>query len=73
MLKTKLKVIGLKADVCDYKQQQEAVKTTEETLGNIDIVIANAGFRYFRKHRRYYYRGLEPSYRHQFNGSYFIL
>jgi len=42
-----VKVIGLKADVCDYKQQQEAVKTTEETLGNIDIVIANAGLGIF--------------------------
>ena len=41
------KVLALKADVCDYKQQQDAVKATENTLGSIDIVIANAGLGIF--------------------------
>ncbi|MDB9800832.1 SDR family oxidoreductase [Flavobacteriaceae bacterium] len=41
------KVLALKADVRDYQQQQDAVKTTESTLGSIDIVIANAGLGVF--------------------------
>jgi len=41
------KVLALKADVRDYQQQQDAVKTTESTLGSINIVIANAGLGVF--------------------------
>ena len=41
------KVLALKADVRDYQQQQDAVKATENTLGSIDIVIANAGLGVF--------------------------
>ena len=41
------KVLALKEDVRDYQQQQDAVKTTESTLGSIDIVIANAGLGVF--------------------------
>lgn len=41
------KILALKADVRDYQQQQDAVKATENTLGSIDIVIANAGLGVF--------------------------
>ena len=37
------KAIGLEADVRQLESQQQAVKTTVDTFGQLDIVIANAG------------------------------
>ena len=41
------KAIGLEADVRQLESQQQAVKTTVETFGQLDIVIANAGLGHF--------------------------
>ena len=41
------KAIGLEADVRELKSQQDAVKTTLDTFGQLDIVIANAGLGHF--------------------------
>ena len=41
------KAIGLEADVRQLEGQQQAVKTTVETFGQLDIVIANAGLGHF--------------------------
>ena len=41
------KAIGLEADVRQLKSQQDAVKTTVDTFGQLDIVIANAGLGHF--------------------------
>lgn len=41
------KVLGLQADVRDYKSQESAVKETIKAFGNLDIVIANAGVGHF--------------------------
>ena len=41
------KAIGLEADVRQLESQQQAVKTTVETFGKLDIVIANAGLGHF--------------------------
>lgn len=41
------KVLGLMADVRDYKSQQEAVKAVLEEFGQLDVVIANAGVGHF--------------------------
>ncbi|UAB74410.1 SDR family oxidoreductase [Mesoflavibacter sp. SCSIO 43206] len=41
------KAIGLEADVRELKSQQDAVKTTVDTFGQLDIVIANAGLGHF--------------------------
>lgn len=42
-----VKAIGLEADVRQLESQQQAVKTTVETFGQLDIVIANAGLGHF--------------------------
>lgn len=41
------KAIGIKADVRDYKSQQNAVKIILEHFNQLDIVIANAGLGHF--------------------------
>lgn len=41
------KAIGLEADVRELESQQQAVKTTLDTFGQLDIVIANAGLGHF--------------------------
>ena len=41
------KAIGLEADVRQLESQQKAVKTTLDTFGQLDIVIANAGLGHF--------------------------
>ena len=41
------KAIGIKADVRDYKSQQQAVKTILEHFNQLDIVVANAGLGHF--------------------------
>ncbi len=41
------KAIGLEADVRQLESQQDAVKTTLDTFGQLDIVIANAGLGHF--------------------------
>ena len=41
------KAIGLEADVRELESQQQAVKTTVDTFGQLDIVIANAGLGHF--------------------------
>lgn len=41
------KAIGLEADVRQLSSQQQAVKTTIDTFGQLDIVIANAGLGHF--------------------------
>ncbi len=41
------KAIGLEADVRELESQQQAVKTTVYTFGQLDIVIANAGLGHF--------------------------
>ena len=41
------KAIGLEADVRQLESQQQAVKTTVDTFGQLDIVIANAGLGHF--------------------------
>ena len=41
------KAIGLEADVRQLESQQQAVQTTVETFGQLDIVIANAGLGHF--------------------------
>lgn len=41
------KAIGLEADVRQLESQQQAVKTIEDTFGQLDIVIANAGLGHF--------------------------
>lgn len=41
------KAIGLEADVRQLESQQQAVKTTIDTFGQLDIVIANAGLGHF--------------------------
>ena len=41
------KAIGLEADVRQLESQQDAVKTTVYTFGQLDIVIANAGLGHF--------------------------
>ncbi|HIC32757.1 MAG TPA: SDR family oxidoreductase [Flavobacteriaceae bacterium] len=41
------KAIGLEADVRQLSSQQQAVKATIDTFGQLDIVIANAGLGHF--------------------------
>ncbi|WP_262733191.1 SDR family oxidoreductase [Gaetbulibacter sp. NE] len=41
------KAIGLKADVTDFKSQQDAVKDVVSQFGQLDVVIANAGVGHF--------------------------
>jgi NAD(P)-dependent dehydrogenase (short-subunit alcohol dehydrogenase family) len=41
------KAIGIKADVRDYKSQQNAIKIILEHFNQLDIVIANAGLGHF--------------------------
>lgn len=41
------KVLGLEADVRDYKSQQNAISQVEQQLGAIDVIIANAGVGHF--------------------------
>lgn len=41
------KVLGLVADVRDYKSQQDAVRVVLEKFGHLDVVIANAGVGHF--------------------------
>jgi len=40
-------VLGLEADVRDYKSQQKAVQKLMDTWGQIDVLIANAGVGHF--------------------------
>jgi NAD(P)-dependent dehydrogenase (short-subunit alcohol dehydrogenase family) len=46
-LSTEGKVIGIQADVRDFKSQQRAVETVLKQFGKLDIVIANAGLGHF--------------------------
>ncbi len=41
------KALGIKADVRNYIDQQEAVRTTVQKFGKIDVLIANAGLGHF--------------------------
>ena len=41
------KAIGIKADVRDYKSQQQAVDTVLKHFNQLDIVVANAGLGHF--------------------------
>jgi len=41
------KAIGIKADVRNFIDQQEAVRTTVEKFGKLDVLIANAGLGHF--------------------------
>ncbi len=41
------KAIGIKADVQDFKEQQNAINKTIKTFGKLDIAIANAGVGHF--------------------------
>ena len=41
------KAIGIKADVRNYIDQQEAVRKTVDTFGSLDVLIANAGLGHF--------------------------
>ncbi len=41
------KIIGIKADVQHYIDQEQAVQKTVEEFGKIDIVVANAGLGHF--------------------------
>ena len=41
------KAIGIEADVRSYESQQNALNQVIEQLGNVDIVIANAGLGHF--------------------------
>lgn len=41
------KALGIKADVRNYIDQQEAVRTTVEKFGHINVLIANAGLGHF--------------------------
>lgn len=41
------KILGLKADVRSFEDQQSCVKTILDTWGKLDIVIANAGIGHF--------------------------
>jgi len=40
-------VLGLEADVRDYKSQQKAVQKLMDTWGQIDVLVANAGVGHF--------------------------
>lgn len=40
-------IIGIEADVRNYKDQEKAVKKAIESFGKVDIVIANAGLGHF--------------------------
>jgi len=40
-------VLGLEADVRDYKSQQKAVQKLMDTWGQIDLLVANAGVGHF--------------------------
>jgi len=40
-------VLGLEADVRDYKSQQKAVQKLMDTWGRIDVLVANAGVGHF--------------------------
>lgn len=42
------KVIGIVSDVRNLQNEEEAIKTTVETLGRLDFVIANAGLGIFK-------------------------
>ncbi len=41
------KAIGIKADVRNYIDQQEAIRKTVDTFGSLDVLIANAGLGHF--------------------------
>ncbi len=41
------KALGIASDVRDYQSQLAAVKTTLDTFGKIDVLIANAGLGHF--------------------------
>ena len=41
------KALGIKADLRNYIDQQEAVRKTVDTFGSLDVVIANAGLGHF--------------------------
>ncbi|MEZ4939517.1 MAG: SDR family oxidoreductase [Saprospiraceae bacterium] len=41
------KVVGIAADVRDFEAQQQAVRTTLEAFGRLDVLIANAGVGHF--------------------------
>lgn len=41
------KVAGIAADVRDFEAQQQAVRTTLEAFGRLDVLIANAGVGHF--------------------------
>jgi 3-oxoacyl-[acyl-carrier protein] reductase len=45
--KYKGKAIGIKADVRNYIDQQEAIRKTVDTFGSLDVLIANAGLGHF--------------------------
>ncbi|PKP25794.1 MAG: short-chain dehydrogenase [Bacteroidetes bacterium HGW-Bacteroidetes-2] len=47
LCKGKAKVIGIKADVKNFKSQENAVKEVVEKFGKLDILVANAGLGYF--------------------------
>ncbi|NCT17977.1 MAG: short-chain dehydrogenase [Flavobacteriaceae bacterium CG_4_8_14_3_um_filter_34_10] len=47
LCKGKAQVIGIKADVKNYKSQENAVKEVVEKFGKLDILVANAGLGYF--------------------------
>lgn len=40
-------ILGLEADVRDYKSQQKAVQKLMDTWGRIDVLVANAGVGHF--------------------------
>lgn len=40
-------VLGLEADVRDYKSQQQAINKTIEKWGQLDVLVANAGIGHF--------------------------
>src|SRR5690606_9076095 len=42
-----VKAYGIQADVRNYESQQKAVKQVVEQIGQLDIVIANAGLGHF--------------------------
>lgn len=41
------KIIGIKADVRNYKSQEKAVKEVVDKFGKLDILVANAGLGHF--------------------------
>jgi len=41
------KVLGIASDVREYASQQEAIRQTIDTFGQLDLVVANAGLGHF--------------------------